>query len=119
MCIRDRVRNERIREWCGVKKGVNERINESMLRWFCHVERMNESRLVKRMYSGECVGNQPAGRPKKKWIESVKECLEERNGSLGEARRKVHIRCEWLGFVRGYGCNPPGPRDEPHIDEMP
>src|SRR5678816_1446621 len=52
----NKVRNERIREWCGVKKGVNERINESMLRWFGHVERMNESRLVKRMYSGECVG---------------------------------------------------------------
>src|SRR5678815_4614790 len=62
--------------YIGVKKGVNERIIESMLRWFGHVERMNDSRLVKRMYSGECVGNRPAGRPMKKWIESVKECLE-------------------------------------------
>src|SRR5678815_5288590 len=44
----DKMRNERIREMCGVKKGVNERINESMLRWFGHVERMNDSRLVKR-----------------------------------------------------------------------
>src|SRR5678815_6092076 len=50
----NKMRNELIREWCGVKKGVNERINESMLRWFGHVERMNDSRLVKRMYSGEC-----------------------------------------------------------------
>src|SRR5678816_1241927 len=48
----DKMRNERIRELCGVKKGVNERINESMLRWFGHVESMNDSRLVKRMYSG-------------------------------------------------------------------
>src|SRR5678815_5559529 len=69
----DKMRSERIRELCGVKKGVNERINESTLRWFGHVERMNDSRLVKRMYSGECVGNRPAGRPKKKWIESVNE----------------------------------------------
>src|SRR5678816_1567325 len=88
----DKMKNERIRETCGVKKGVNERINESMLRWFDYVERMNDSRLVKRMYSGECVGNRPAGRPKKKWIESVKECLQERNVSLAEARRKVHDR---------------------------
>src|SRR5678816_2920524 len=58
--------------YIGVKKGVNERIIESMLRWFGHVERMNDSRLVKRMYSGECVGNRPAGRPMKKWIESLK-----------------------------------------------
>ena len=65
-------------ELCGVKKGVNERINVSTLRWFGHVERMDDSRLVKRMYSGECVGNRPDGRPKKKWIESENECLEER-----------------------------------------
>jgi len=109
----DKERNERIREWCGVKKGVNERINESMLRWFGHVERMNESRLVKRMYSGECVGNRPAGRPKRKWIESVNECLKERNVSLAEARIKVHDRREWRGFVWGHGCGPPGPGDEP------
>ena len=109
----NKVRNERIREWCGVKKGVNERINESMLRWFGHVERMNESRLVKRMYSGECVGNRPAGRPKRKWIESVNECLKERNVSLAEARIKVHDRREWRGFVWGHGCGPPGPGDEP------
>src|SRR5678816_2500347 len=74
----DKMRNERIRELCGVNKGVNERINESTLRWFSHVGRMDDSRLVKRMYSGECVGNRPAWRPKKKWIESVKECLQER-----------------------------------------
>src|SRR5678815_1121746 len=48
----DKMSNERIRELCGVKKWVNERINESTLRWFGHVERMDNSRLVKRMYSG-------------------------------------------------------------------
>src|SRR5678815_4553858 len=88
----DKMRNESIRELCGVKKGVNERINESTLRWFGHVERMNDSRLVKRMYSGECVGNQQAGRPKKKWIESVNECLKDRNVSLAKARINLHNR---------------------------
>ena len=70
------------------------------------------------MYSGECAGNRPAGRRKKKWIESVKECLKERNASLAEARRKVHNMIEWLGFVKGYGCGPL-PGDEPNIDKMP
>src|SRR5678815_191057 len=96
----DKMRNERIRELCGVKKGVKERINESTLRWFGQVERMNDSRLVKRMHSGECVENRPGGRPKKKWIESVNECLQERNVSLAETRRKVHDRREWRGVVR-------------------
>ena len=59
----DKMRNEHIRGLCGVKKGVNEKINENILRWFGHMERMNRSRLVKRMYNGECVGNRPVGRP--------------------------------------------------------
>ena len=97
----DKMRNERIRELCGVKKGVNERINETILRWFGHLERMDESRLVKRMYNGECVGKRPVGRPKKRWIDSVKECLNERNVNLVEARRMVCNRDEWRGFCSG------------------
>src|SRR5678815_3332921 len=30
----DKMRNERIRELCGVKKGINVRINENTLIWF-------------------------------------------------------------------------------------
>ena len=34
------VPNARIRELCEVKNGVDERIDEGVLRWFGHVERM-------------------------------------------------------------------------------
>ena len=58
LCLRriNKMRNEGVRELCGVKKGINERINESTLRWFGHVERMDDSLLVKQIYSGECTG---------------------------------------------------------------
>ena len=108
----DKMRNEVIRELCGVEKGVKERISESILRWFGHMERMDENRLVKRMYKGECVGDKRRGRPKNKWIGSVKFCLAERNLDLVEASRLVHNRNEWKGIVRGYGCGP-RPGDEP------
>ena len=36
----DRVPNAGIREVCGVTKGVGERIDEGVLRWFGYVERM-------------------------------------------------------------------------------
>ena len=39
----DRVPNSRIRELCGVKKG---------LQWFGHVERMDRDRIAKRVYVG-------------------------------------------------------------------
>ena len=50
----DRVPNARIRELYGVRKGLDERINEGVLRWFGHVER---DRIVKRAYVGECAGS--------------------------------------------------------------
>ena len=34
----DRIPNIRIRELCGVKKDLDERIEEGVLRWFDHVE---------------------------------------------------------------------------------
>ena len=39
-----------IREFCGVMKGVGERIDEGVLRWFGHMERME----FKRVYLGVC-----------------------------------------------------------------
>ena len=51
-----RVPNARIREFCGVKKGVDERIDEGALRLFGHVERM-ENRNAKRVYVEDCAGS--------------------------------------------------------------
>ena len=52
LCIRrmDGVPNTQIRELCGVRKGVDERIDENFLRWFAHVERMENDRIDKRVY---------------------------------------------------------------------
>ena len=62
----DRGLNARIRELCGVKKGIDERIDESVLRWFGHVERMERDRIAKRVYVGECAGTRSVGRPRKR-----------------------------------------------------
>ena len=42
----DRVPNARIRELSGVKKGLDERIDEGVLGWFGHVERMERDRIA-------------------------------------------------------------------------
>ena len=70
----DRVPNARIRELCGVKKGI-EKIDEGVLRWFRNVERMERDTIAKRVYVGECAGTRSGGRPRKRWIDTVKECL--------------------------------------------
>ena len=50
----DRVPNERIRELCGVRKGLDERIDEDVLWWFGHVEGMERDRITKSVYVGVC-----------------------------------------------------------------
>ena len=60
----DRVQNVRIRELCMVVKGVGERIDESILRRFGHIERMENDRIAKRVYVGECVSSRLVGRPR-------------------------------------------------------
>ena len=55
-----------------VLNGVNEKIDESVLQWFGHVERMENGRMSKRDYVEECAGSCSVGRPQKKWIDVVK-----------------------------------------------
>ena len=70
----DRIPNARIRELCGVRKGLD----ESVLRWFGHVERMERDRIAKSVYVGECAFTRSLGRPRKRWIDTMKECLKKR-----------------------------------------
>ncbi|WP_289490223.1 hypothetical protein, partial [Klebsiella pneumoniae] len=40
----DRIRNEEVRRRCGKDASVGMKMDQSLLRWFGHVERMNEDR---------------------------------------------------------------------------
>ena len=53
----DRVPNARIRELCGVTMGVDERIDEGVLRSYGHVEGMENDRTAKRVYVRVCASS--------------------------------------------------------------
>ena len=72
-----------------VVEGVDEKIDESVLRWFGHVERMENDRIAKRVYVGECAGSRSVGRPRKRWIDTVKDCLKKRGLDVRQARRMM------------------------------
>ena len=95
-------------------KGVDERIDEGVFRRFGHVERVEEERIAKRVYVGECAGSRSVGRTRKRWIYPVKDCLRKRGLGVRQARRMVQDKSEWRRFVRGnaWGWTP-------DIDEMP
>ena len=46
----DRVPNARIRGLCRMKKGLDERIDEGVLRWFGQVDRMERDKITNRIY---------------------------------------------------------------------
>ena len=74
----DKVPNARIRQLCRVTKGVVEKVDEGVLQCFGHVERIKNDRIAKRVYVGECGGSHSLGRPRKSWIDTVKDCLKKR-----------------------------------------
>ena len=65
----NRVPNAWIRELCGMAKVVNERIEEDVLHWFSHMERMENERIAKRLYVGEFAGSISAGEPQNEEVD--------------------------------------------------
>ena len=84
-----------------MKKGLEERIDEGVLRWFDHAKRMEKDRTAMRVYVGECAGSRSVGRLRKRWNETMKDCLKKKGMDVTQARRTVHDRSEWRGFVKG------------------
>ena len=66
-----------------------------------HVVRMERDRIANRVYIGECAGNCSVGRPWKRWIDTVKECLKKRGLDVRQAKSLVQDRSQWWGFIRG------------------
>ena len=92
---------KRIRELCRVKKGLDERIDEGVLWWFTHVERMERGMIAKRVYAEKFAGSRSTGRLWKRWLDTLKECLKKRGLDIRQVRRMVQDRSEWQGFVMG------------------
>ena len=48
---------------------------------------MDNERIAKRVYVGECAGSRSVCRPRKRWIDTVKDCLKKRCLNVRQARR--------------------------------
>ena len=95
----DRVRNVAVRERTGVERVLAGRVDMSVLRWFGHMERMNEDRMVKKVLISEVNGNRARGRPRFRWMCCVNRALNERGMNVDEARECANDRNEWRMIV--------------------
>ena len=97
----DRLRNEQIRSDLSVKPLLSE-IEESKLRWYGHVKRMDDRRLARRYLEWKPQGKRPVGRPRKRWLDGVGEALERRGLRIGdvEEKRIYEDREIWRNVVK-------------------
>ena len=75
---------------------------------------MENDRIAKRVYVGECAGGRLVVRPQKRWIDTVKGCVRKRSLDVGQVRRMVGIcegECvgcclgdEHFTLLRSYSC---------------
>ena len=75
------IRNDDIRENLRVSS-VEEAARVSRLRWVGHVQRMRDDRLPKRILSAEVPGVRLRGRPRRRFIDSIRSDLEVRGLGL-------------------------------------
>ena len=72
----DRVRNEVVRARTAVRRELAARVDVNVLRWFGHVERMDNERLLKKVMNAKVDGRSARGRPRFGWMDGVKESPE-------------------------------------------
>ena len=95
----DRVRNEEVRRRAGIERELACRSNRRVLRWFGHVERMDEYRMARRVFMAEGSGGRVQGRPRLGWMDGVKVALGNRGMTVEAARRCAKDRKAWRALV--------------------
>ena len=81
----DRVPNVEIRRF-GKNVSVNQRIDQVVLRWSGHVDGMGDERMTKSVCESDMRLVRRRGRPRKCWMDGVKEVLSRKGLSIQEAK---------------------------------
>ncbi len=80
-------------------------VKRNTLRWFGHVERMENEEFLKKVYLSNIEGSSRRGRPHERLEDRVKKYLSERRvrgNGLEQARKECMDRERWRSFCRGH-----------------
>ena len=92
----DRVRNEKVRRRAGIERELASSADQRVLRWFRHVERMDEYHMARGVLMAEVSGGRVRGRRRLGWMDGVKVALGNRGMTVEAARQGAK---EWKALV--------------------
>lgn len=91
---RDRVRNQTLRTNLQVQP-LTEVVDRNKMRWFGHLVRMEDQRIPKQMLEARTQGRRPRGRPRMKWMDSIKPAFLKRGVDPNCAKTVATDRKRW------------------------
>ena len=95
----DKVRNEEVRRRARIEMELASRADQRVLRWFGHVERMDDYRIARRVLMAEVSGERVRRRLRLGWMDGVNVALGN-TGMMVEAKRQcAKDRKEWRSLV--------------------
>ena len=95
----DRDRNEEVRRRSGIERELASRADQRVLKWFGHVEKMDEYRMARRLLMAEVSGGRVRGRQRLGWIDGVTVALGNRGMTVEAARQCEKDRKDWRALV--------------------
>ena len=95
----DRVWNEEVHRRDGIERVLASRADQGVLRWFGHVERMDEYRMARTVLMAEVCGGWVPGRSRLGWMYGVKVALGNIGVMVEAARQCAKVRKAWRALV--------------------
>ena len=83
----------------GVSRELAARVDLNVLRWFSHVERMDNEQLLRKVMNVKVDRRSARGRPRFGWMDGVKRALNVRMVDMREASERARNRNEWRIIV--------------------
>ena len=94
----DKIRNDVIRSELEVEPALKI-IEQNQLKWFGHLQRLNDKRQVKKVWKTRTMPKRNRGRPIVTWNKMLEDILEQRGTTLQEARQLAQDKKKWSKFV--------------------
>ena len=110
---KDKIKNEYVRGTAKIAK-LGDKLRNARLRWYGHIKRREEGYVGKRMMEMAVPGKRKRGRPRRRWMDLVREVMERVGAKEGDEVDRV----KWRLLLR---CTTPSkekPKEEEEKEEV-